>query len=1176
MKLTTLFLVALYMNVCATGFGQKVTISGKDLPLEKVFDLIKKQTGYVFFYDYNIFQGTKKVTINIHDEDVEDVLTECLKGQELEFKVLNKTVIITKKVNSETTKPIPEMLTANIDLKGKVINEKGEPVIGATVNVKGTSKTVMTDDKGYFSLQGVEPNSTIIISSVGFERQVIELKGKSEIFAKLRIKADDLNQATVLSTGYQQTPRERATGSFVQIDNELYNRRISPDVLTKLDGIASGIYFDPNSGGYLSSNYGTPNFDNRPSNTNKLGISIRGQSTLAAQVSKDPLIVVDNFPYEGDINSLNPEMVESITVLKDAAAASIWGARAGNGVIVITTKKGKLNQKVKVDFNTSFTIGNKPNLFYDKTFLDANNFIDIEDTLFNYGYLDADITNTNNFPALSPVASILAKHRVGQISDAEATEQINGFRNLDVRNDYSKYVYQKSLNQQYAVTMRGGGNNLAYALSLGYDNVKTNLRRNEYDRFVINSNNIYTPIKNLELTAGIIYSQISMQSNNELGWGGGINLGGSAYNRLYPYAQLADANGNHLAIARKYNLDYIDSVQKIGFQDWHYRPLDELAMADNTNKQYNLVLRGGIKYKFTSFLDLNLQYQHEAQNLNNRVYYSPATFFARDLVNTYTQYDPSSGNLTYPFPKGGVLSLSPSSLSSNTLRGQINYNQVLSDIHAINAIAGAEIREAKTTSYSIFMYGYDDQYGTSVTNLNYGTLYPTNPSNSSLLPNSTGNISIYTNRFVSYYSNIGYSYNERYTLTLSGRKDGANIFGARANDKITPLWSAGLGWNLSKETFYRVPWLPYLRLRTTYGYNGNVYNAAAYLTATYGVSTLTGLQTGTVQTPPNPELKWERVKNINVGIDFSLKNDVLTGIIELYQKSGIDLIQPNPLPPSTGFGSFTGNSASTKTKGVDITLNSRNLNGEVKWYSTLLLSILKDKITKYSVPQTSGSIQENSVGLVGYPLFGVFSYKWAGLDPANGDPQGYLNKQISKDYAGIINNYKPDSLVFNGSARPTVFGSLRNTVSYKQFSLSFNITYKLGYVFRRPSTPLNYSDILFSGGNVDYLQRWRKPGDEKITKIPSIIYPANPYRSRFYQFSEVLIEKGDQIRLQDISLSYDFNTININKLHFDHLQLYLYANNIGLIWKANKRGIDPDAGSFPNPRTIAFSLKANF
>jgi len=1030
----------------------------------------------------------------------------------------------------------------------------------------------MTDANGNFTFHNIADNAILIVSFVGYKTQQIDLSKDpaNTLTIILRGASSALQEVAVVSTGYQDIPKERETGSFDHLNNELVDRSVSTNILNRLDGVASGLRFNGLAFNNISANAGGL----LPGN---LGINIRGQSTINASV--DPLIVVDNFPYTGAISNINPNDVESITVLKDAASASIWGASAANGVIVIKTKTGRLNQKMKVEFNASVTIGNKPDLFYNKDVMSSSDFIDVETYLFKQGFFDSYLSDTYSYPAVSPAVNILAQQRAGTISQAEATNELNVLKQTDVRNDFDKYIYQKSVNQQYSLGISGGGNNYTYALSVGMDNNKDNLIRNGYSRTTVNSTNTYMPVKNLVLTAGLNYSQNTTLLNNAYGYGDPsiFGMGNGLYNTLYPYAQLADAKGNPLAIPMNYSTSYINSTQSQGFLDWNFRPLQEIRDADNTVKINDLLLKFSALYKIIPQLNAQIQYQNERQIIDTRNYQSQDTYYTRNLINEFSVYTPGSP-MNYIFPLGGILNSGTNNWVSDNLRGQLNYNQSFNK-SVVTAIAGAEIRQQKIYGFNTTSYGYNNNYGTADAYLNYNTFYNTNPSGGNLLPAPQTGTSEVLYRYVSYFSNASYTYDDRYVLNLSGRKDGANIFGAKTNDKITPLWSAGLGWNASKESFYHLSWLPYLRLRATYGFNGNVYQGSAYLSGNATSSIITNANVIAISRAPNPELRWERVKNVNLGIDFGTNDNRITGTIELYQKDGQDLLEPTPLAPQTGFKTVTANTASTMTRGADITIESRNLTGTLKWNTTLLMSALKDKLITYDPVQTSGSIQTNGgfVGIVGKPLFGIFSYKWAGLDPANGNPRGYLNGQVSENYAGIIKNFKPDSLVYNGSARPTVFGAIRNDFAYKGFSVSFNIKYELGFVFRKPSLSPNYTDILLYGGNSDYDNRWQKPGDEQHTDIPSLVYPSDYNRSAFYSYSQVLVRNGDNIRLQDIRLGYDIPKAWFGKSSIQRLQVYVYANNLGIIWRANKDGIDPDSAfSFPTPFTVSFGVNANF
>ena len=412
------------------------------------------------------------------------------------------------------------------------------------------------------------------------------------------------------------------------------------------------------------------------------------------------------------------------------------------------------------------------------------------------------------------------------------------------------------------------------------------------------------------------------------------------------------------------------------------------------------------------------------------------------------------------------------------------------------------------------------------------------------------------------------------------RRDGSNIFGANTNDKWKPLWSAGLGWQLSKENFYRVSWLPFLKLSATYGVSGNVdltrtaLPVGVYTRNTFGGISLPSLGISTIN---NPDLTWEHSYQTNVRLDFATRKNTVTGSLEYYHKKGTDLYAPTPYDYTT-FGltsTITANVANMKGNGVDITLHSTNINKAFRWTTDFLYSYNQSVTTKY-FSSTGGSVmsflaQGNTITpVVGKPLYALAAYKWGGLD-GSGNPQGYLGDTLSTNYNAISQNslnngLKGGSIVYMGSANPTSFGSVLNSFSYKGFELSFNITYKFGYWFLKPA--LSYSSLAQYGTySVGYDRRWQQPGDEKKTSVPSFVYPLNATVDAFYTASDINVDKGDHIRLQFINLSYSFLTGGKTSLPFKSVQVYLNAANIGVLWSANKDHIAPDfVNAVPNPR----------
>ncbi|WP_121196342.1 SusC/RagA family TonB-linked outer membrane protein [Mucilaginibacter gracilis] len=1143
------------------GLEKRITIDVQNKPLKQTLDQIAASAQMVIIYSNTKGIIEKPVTIHEKDQPVSRILNELLLPLSLTYEVIDDRIVI--KFDNASSRP-PSREKPPFPVKGKVTDANGLPLPGATVKIKNGPAVATTNSNGDFQITNVADSTILQVSFVGYVTKEIVVRKAEFLTIVLEIGSAQLNEV-VVSTGYQTLPKERATGSFVQINNELLNRRVGTDIISRLEGVVPGLLFNRNT---INGTAGA------------VDISIRGTNTLYANAQ--PLIVIDGFPYDGDFNNINPNDVESVTVLKDAAAASIWGVRSGNGVIVITTKKGKRNEKLNVEMNANVTIGNKPNLYYSPNFLPANDVINLEQTLFNKGYFDSNLSS--GYSPVSPVVQILANQRAGTISAADATSQINALRNTDVRDQLNQYFYQKTINQQYALNLRGGNSNSDYVFSLGDDQDRSYFKGNQNGRITLNSLYNFYPLKDLQISAGFNYTQVAATTNNPI-----YNNGGRlTFNNdnIYPYAKLVDVSGNALAIPKDYSLSFTSNADG-KLLDWAYRPLDELNNEDNTSKMVDNRISLGMQYGFLKDFRINLKYQYEHAVTNQLRNFSSDTYYARNLINQYTQIG-SGGSLTYPIPVGGILQQTNAYLTSQRGRAQLYYNHSWNQKHELSAIAGAEISEAINESNSNTSYGYDKNTGTSYGTIDYSDSFNITPYGyGQRIPNSLG-FGKTTDHYISYFSNASYTYNNRYILSLSGRIDKSNLFGVNTNQKSVPLYSSGLAWDLSKEDFYHLSWLPYAKLRATYGYTGNINKSATAVTTIrqFSNSYYSGNPYAIVINPGNPELRWEKTRMINFGLDYAFKNSIIAGSVEYYIKKGTDIFGDSPLAPSTGLTTFFGNTADIKGNGVDIVINTKNINGtNFRWTTNFLLSHVVDIVTKYDVTLASSSyIQLSNASsvypLTGKSLYGLYSYKWAGLTHNTGDPQGYVNGQVSTDYAKILSGTSIDDMVYNGSSRPTTFGSFRNTFSYKDISLSFNIIYKLNYFFRRSSYT---SSALPYNGNTDFYKRWQNPGDESSTNVPALMYPPyNTNRDQFYQNSSVLIDKGDHIRLQDITLSYDLTKQQWKKSPFTKFQLYTYLNNVGILWRANHDHLDPDLstnstfGSYPLPRMLSFGIKANF
>jgi TonB-linked SusC/RagA family outer membrane protein len=1116
-------------------------------------DDLEEKTGVTYLGMTSLTQLGHPVSFSVKDATLKEVLDLCFKGQPFTYKLVDGAITI-----------LPLEAAANrTGIRGRVCDVNNGPLSRVTVQVKGDPATaVATDDNGEFRINTHDEEPILIFTSVNYETQEIREKRGKEMFVQLKERVNELSDVVVLNTGFQQVHRRTVTGSFDDINNELLNRRVGPNVLDRLDGVSSGVLFNTNI----------------VSGTNPSTITIRGRSTIFS--NPNPLVVVDNFPYSGDINNINPDDVENITILKDASSASIWGALSGNGVIVITTKKGKLNQKPRLIFNTSQTVGGKPDLYY-LPILSSSDYINVEEYLFGKGYYTSNYFGPLHL-AVTPVVNLLYQDSLGQIAPTQAQAEINALRTQDYRPGLGKYFYRPSLNSQFSLNLSGGSDHSLYFLSAGYDRDLSTLTRNEYDRVTINGNNTYFLLNDrLELNTDLAFTGSTTVNDNQ-----GIT------GVTYPYAQVADAHGNPLAAAYGLNEPYIDSAGGGLLLDWHYRPLQELRNADNPTRLTDYRINFTARYTLWKDLDIRAYYQYGRGSSDNPNYMSQQTYYTRNLTNEFTQI--IDGVASYVVPLGGILVENTASYTANNVRLQVNYADTLGRKGLLNVIGGAEVRDIEGENSSMQLFGYDPTQEIGVP-VDYANFYP-QYSNGSLakIPYNDTKLST-SERYLSYYASGVYTYLARYMLSGTVRRDESNLFGVHENQKGVPLGALGLSWHLSKEPFYErsgtAKWLPFLKLRITDGYNGNVdRSVSAYTTANVNpVTNNFGSIDASIINPPNADLRWEKIHVLNFGVDFSTHNDRFGGTVEYYVKTGLDLIGESPVDPTIGVQSFTGNTANIRDHGVDLTFHASHTFGAFRWNSILLFTYVRDKITKYDQMQaavddylTTGTINP----LVGHPLYSVYALRWEGLDHVTGDPKGYLNGtgqmpgQVTENYNAILSSPDLSNLIYKGSLSPSYFGGWRNSVFWRQWGLSCNIVYKLGYVFRRPSIFYTY---LFNGtspGHPDYDRRWQNAGDEVHTNVPSQPIPngsSNLPRDNFYEFSEVLVENGDLVRLQDVQLTYDVSRVEYPKLPLQQLRVYLYANNLGILWKANHAGIDPDfVGTPPTPRSLALGLKASF
>lgn len=1043
-------------------------------------------------------------------------------------------------------------------LKGTVRSATDQQVlIGASITIAETKQTLVSNEQGEFNIKLAPGAYHLNINFIGFKTQTLKvtIPISDLITVVLTPLVSDLLEVNIVSNGYQKLNKERSIGSFVTLNNQLLNEQTGTNILDRLEYITNGVTAD------------------RSTSAGNGRLTIRGLSTMRGV--KEPLIVLDNFPYEGDPNNINPNDVESITILKDAVAASIWGAKAGNGVIVITTKKGRYNSPLQIGFNSNVTLGAKIDLTkYPQ--MASSDFIEVERLLYDKGFYKSQI-NSAAKTALTPVVELLLRRTAGKISENELSDALAMLGKIDVRDDFTHYFYKQPLNQQYALSLRAGQEKYNWSLTSGYDHNVNQLDAG-YEKINLRFGNTLRPIKNLELSAGLAFTQRKSTSGKPA-YGEITAKSGS----LYPYANFASANGEAVPIVKDYRMSYLTTLNGDKLLDWKYYPLTDYQNNNNKSSLQDLIIDLSANYKLFNTLRIAVQYQHQQQRTDTRQLSTIDSYLARDLINRFTQINAATGIVTNRVPKGGILDSNNDLQEASNIRAQLNYDEQIGP-HQLSGIFGAEVRNNVIANNSNRLYGYDpDNLGFS--SVDQATPFPNFITGySSYIPDGNG-IKMLTNRFVSFFGNLNYVYNDKYAVFVSGRRDASNLFGVNTNDKWNLLWSAGTSWEISKERFYKIAWLPYLKFRASYGLSGNTDpSLTAATTISYeGNSVYTQSIYARFGNYFNPDLRWETVAMQNYSLDFRLNNSWLTGSLAYFTKKTRDLYGVYPLDYTTGIGeSILKNVAGTSGKGLDLALQSQNLKGKMKWTTVLNASYYQDKVVDYYNPATQGSNYITSAapavsGITGKPIYAMYSYKWAGLDPQTGEPRGFLNGVVSKDYATLMGTaIGVADLVYSGNILPKYYGSIGNGFSYRNWLLNVQVTFKAGYYFRQES--INYAS-LFSAwkGHADFAKRWKQPGDELVTNVPALIYPSNSNRDAFYAGSEALVLKGDHVRLQYINLNYTFDNAGIGNLKFKTLRCYANVNNIGLLWVANKQGIDPDYRRTISPfQTYTIGLSGNF
>jgi len=568
------------------------------------------------------------------------------------------------------------MVSAQVTIKGRVVDKTSQvPLEGAILRAFPSKVTTLTNSYGLFNFTTDRVPDSLVVTLLGYKPvSVAPLRSSENYEIELEPSLSLLNEV-VVSTGYQQIAKERTTGSFSFMNEKMIERGVSGDIVSRMEDMVSGLQFDRRS---ITGDVGT------------LNLRVRGITTIEA--SSSPLIVLDNFPFEGSIENINPNDIESISFLKDASAASVWGAKAANGVIVLTSKKGKKNEAMKVHFSGIYTFKEKPDLYYSPDFLESSAYIEVEKKLFGLGFYNAK-ENQATRPVLSPVVEYLILARDNPTQSAQYMESIERLKTLDIRKDKEKYVYRPAQNQQYYLSLSGGSGLYRYFFSGGYDHELPDKIGVKKERITLKSNQTLDVKPWLSLHGNLMWITGDQTSD------GGPN----SYIDQYPYNRLKDENGENTEVYTNYRNTYIRQETAKGLLDWRYIPLDEIGLTPANTKTNDLRITTGLQVKITPDIVWDMTYNHLLATTDQTRFNKKESYYVRDLVNRFTQSDG-----TQRFPYNGLLYKSANRLSGGEFRTQINFRRIDKNRNEWGAMAGAEVRSVVTSSHSSQYFDYNE------------------------------------------------------------------------------------------------------------------------------------------------------------------------------------------------------------------------------------------------------------------------------------------------------------------------------------------------------------------------------------------------------------------------------------------------------------------------------------
>ncbi len=1204
MKLTFFLLLVSFMQVSATLHSQnaKVSIQVKECLIEQVFEMIEQQSNYVFVYNHEQISKMGRITGNFKDVEVSQVLNACLKGTGLYYELVNNTIIV----------HFQQVEKKSVLLKGRVTDRDSVPLPGVTVRMKGTTVGTATDVQGNFELLVPEETSSsvLIFTFIGMKQAEVTLK--KGVFAHVILEEEVAMLEEVVSYGYYNVDKRHMTSSVTSLKAEDI---MMPGVSTidqMLEGHVPGMIFMQNSGQVGAS----PKLKIRGTTTllgNQAPLWVVDGVILTDPVNVDPTTIndLDFVNLLGNaISGLNPDDIDQIDVLKDASATAIYGPRASNGVIVITTKKGKVG-KPAVSYSVSGTYRRRPR-YTDRTVnvMNSQERIDYSRDLIK---AKLDIPNPQSWVGYE---SAYVDYCNGVLTHDEFIEQVRYMETVNT--DWMGILMQDTYSHNHSMNVSGGTDNIRYYASVGFMDERGNLRGEDNKR--------YSGMINLNLNYNKFTMRFGLNANMQKKeyTPGEVGLADYAYNTARSVA----------AYTKEGEL-------------WYYQRTDKNATADedhsfsiinerkNTYDKINTNQTGlnlSLGYKILPPLKAELTFAYNMSNTEEDIFFGEDSWYISNLkrANKETGEIKIANTLC---PRGGELRMNTTKNESYSLRASLAYNKMLDQEqnHQLSVNVIGELSSSKYTGFKITKRGYLPDRGmifdvVDIKGSDYRD-YKEWMMTESALGRMTHNLT----NLVGVIGSLTYTYKNSYIVNGNMRIDASNKFGDASNERLLPIWSISGRWNLHENVLQNCGWINLLALKMSFGYQGNMsaQDSPRLVIQKKGTNTFFNEYYSLIDKYPNPNLRWEKTSTYNVDLEFAMFRNKLRGSFGYYYRYTKDAFLEKKVSMVNGVENYTVNAGNIRNQGFEFTFNFTPINtmlnqaavsGRKRGFVWRLdpnfgsvFNQLIDKVKPRNKPLQDEikytDYLTGKVYLAGRPVNTFYSYKFKGLNPENGSPMFYntdryvMEGDQEVDMGEVYNNMDKEEvfrtvMTRSGCREPFLQGGISNYFGWRNLGLSINLAYSIGAkirMFKMYPTPGN---IAGPEKNLrrEFTKRWQRPGDEVYTNVPGILTGAawedanTPWwKDRPFKFSENIWEmydnsdlrvvSGNYLKLSSASFRYVIPDEFCKKLYLKSAYVSISGTNLFTVCSRKLKGQDPSQSGTTNLINISvrptYSLQLN-